>query len=465
VPRGLLRTASTRSAARSGPDSSRVPTTLPTTTPKPSTGTQSLLIPLLQAQTVTYQGITWSANFPGIECAGASTAYGVGISQAVVTVLQVSDGQTVFRAANGGLTPASAAHRQERPTSSMSPSCCECKPPGSSERRLNHATSGGNEACRSGRKPCSDGGTGLECAVLWGSKGASGLTQPTNGAKMRFRTLVGAAMMAAVATGLVGTTSIASAAHSSTPPMAYTCTGGARPGLDPSAWTFVPIPSGTYSSLTVTGVCQTAPGAVINVVGNVNVAAGAVLDAQSFPSTITVGHNVIAASGSLLGLGCLPNPTGHTTGHPCIDPTTGTPTSTTEYSTITVDGNVIATDADTVLLNGITVNGNVVLTGGGEDVNVWPIKDNTILGNLIVSGVTPNWLGVMVNHIGGNAILTNITITDPGDPTPTIFIASNTVGQNLICTGLGPYVAGGFPGEHNVVGNKAIGQCANLQDV
>ncbi len=46
------------------------------------------------------------------------------------------------------------------------------------------------------------------------------------------------------------------------------------------------------------------------------------------------------------------------------------------------------------------------------------------------------------------------------DPMPTIFIASNQVGQNLICTGLGPYVAGGFPGEVNVVGHKAIGQPA-----
>jgi hypothetical protein len=278
---------------------------------------------------------------------------------------------------------------------------------------------------------------------------------------MKFRILFGAAMM--VATGLVGATSIASAHPFH--PTAYTCTGGARPGQDPSAWTFVPIPSGTYSSLTVAGVCQTAPGTVINVVGNVNVAAGAVLDAQTFPSTITVGHDVTAASGSLLGLGCLPNPTGHTTGHPCVDPTTGLP-STTETSSITVNGNVFAWNADTVLLDGITVNRNVALVGGGENFLVWPIKDNTILGNLIVSHVTPNWLGVIANKIGGNAILTNVNITDGlppnNDPNPTIFVASNTVGWNLICWGLGPAVAGGFSGEVNVVGGKAIGQCANL---
>src|SRR3974390_1763382 len=115
------------------------------------------------------------------------------------------------------------------------------------------------------------------------------------GANMKFRILFGAAMMVssgAVATGMVGLTSIASAAPSGT---AYTCTGG-------------DIPSGTYASITVTGFWDVpADGtAVINVVGNLNVAAGAVFDAQSSPSTILVGHNVTAASGSHTRLGCQP---------------------------------------------------------------------------------------------------------------------------------------------------------------
>ena len=131
---------------------------------------------------------------------------------------------------------------------------------------------------------------------------------------MKFRILFGAAMMVAssvaVATGLVGTTSIASAHPSSTRPMAYTCTGG-----DFASGTFTSIPSGNYASITVKGACQPAPDAVINVVGNINVAPGAVFDAQSAPSTITVGHNVTAGSGSLLGLGCQPtNTIGHVRG-------------------------------------------------------------------------------------------------------------------------------------------------------
>ena len=80
---------------------------------------------------------------------------------------------------------------------------------------------------------------------------------------------------------------------------------------------------------------------MITVIGNINVAPGAVLDAQSAPSTITVRHNVTAGPGSLLGLGCLPNPPGHTTGHPCMVDPAGS-------SDITVHGNITAIRANTV---------------------------------------------------------------------------------------------------------------------
>jgi hypothetical protein len=224
-------------------------------------------------------------------------------------------------------------------------------------------------------------------------------------------------------------------------PMPYTCTGG-------------DIPSGNYASITVTGFCGVAPDAVITIVGNLNVAAGAFFDAQSAPSTITVGHNVTAAAGSLLGLGCQPDYP-HNTGHPCTVEPDG-------HSVITVNGNVTATGADTVLLNGVTVKGNVTLTGGGGDIP-WSIKNNAIGGNLTVSGVTADWLGVLFNHISKNVTLTNITATDPGDPGRLVFVVRNTIGRNLTCTGLAPGVSGGFfPGSVNVVGRKAIGQCASL---
>jgi hypothetical protein len=90
--------------------------------------------------------------------------------------------------------------------------------------------------------------------------------------------------------------------------MAYTCTGG-----DFATGNLTSIPSGIYASITVKGASAVAPDAVIRVLGEVNVATGGVLDAQSAPSTIRVGRDVTAGPGSLLGLGCLPNPAGHTT--------------------------------------------------------------------------------------------------------------------------------------------------------
>ena len=231
----------------------------------------------------------------------------------------------------------------------------------------------------------------------------------------------------------------AAASAKSTAPVAYTCTGG-------------DIPSGTYSSITVTGPCDVADNAVITVVGNVYVAAGAVLDAQSAPSTITVGGNVTASVGSLLGLGCQPDLIfAH---HACtIDPTGS--------STITVKGNITAVGADTVLINGITVKGNVTLAGGGGE-NPWSVKNNKIGGNLTIAGVTSEFMVVLRNTIGGNVTLVDITETDT-DPNPAVEIVVNTIGGNLTCFGLSPRAAGGFiPGQHNTVGGHSIGQCANL---
>jgi hypothetical protein len=266
---------------------------------------------------------------------------------------------------------------------------------------------------------------------------------------MRLRIICGAAMLVAL-TG-VALTGIASAA----PPSgtALTCSGG-----DLSTGDFTPIHSGNYSSITVTGACTVDPDAVINVAGNINVAPGAVFDAQSAPSTITVGHNVTAGAGSLLGLGCqyfgyVPH-----AAHPCaIESDTG-------FSVITVNGNISTTDADTVLLNGITVAGNVTLSGGGGDIP-WALKNNTVGGNFTVSDVTPEWLGVLFSKIGGNLNLSNIHATDPEDDgNAAVSVVVNTIGKNLNCENLGPRLTGGgIPNEYNIVGHMTTGQCVGLK--
>lgn len=225
-------------------------------------------------------------------------------------------------------------------------------------------------------------------------------------------------------------------------PSDYTCTGG-------------PIPSGTYASMTITGACTVAVDAVISVSGNVNVAAGASLDAQTAPATIKIGRNVTAASGSFVGLGCQPPSYTGNSAHECAVEPEG-------HSDITVGGNVTGIGALAVLLNGVAVDGNVTLMGGGSEIP-WSIKNNTIGGNLTVSGQTAEWLGVLFNTIGRNATLTNITIHDEHPGAPGVYIVRNNIGRNLICTGLTPGVSGGFvPGSVNVVGGTAIGQCAAL---
>ena len=259
------------------------------------------------------------------------------------------------------------------------------------------------------------------------------------GQAMRLKALGALAVAGALA--LSGGPAMADASGTRTP-KAYTCTGG-------------DVPSGNYASITVTGTCAVPAGAVISVAGNVNIAAGAALDAQSAPSTITVGRNVTGAPGSLVGLGCQPPSYTGNSAHECTVEPTG-------HSTITVNGNVTTWDAATVLLNGITVKRNVTLVGGGSQIP-WSIKNNTIDGNLTVSGQTTDWLGVLFNQIGRSATLIKIKVTDAHPGAPGVYIVQNTIGSNLTCFGLTPGVSGGFvPGSVNVVGRHAIGQCASL---
>ena len=265
---------------------------------------------------------------------------------------------------------------------------------------------------------------------------------------MRSRIVRGVALMVALfgvaAVGLFGAASAGAAPSGS----AYTCTGGNFTG-DPSTSTFTTIPPGNYSSITIAGVCNVQADAKYNISGNLNVAPGALFDAQDVASTITIGHNVTAGAGSFLGLGCQPNDAHQR--HPCGFEPDGT-------SVISVGGNVTATDAFLVLLNGLTVGQNVTLTGGGG--GDWAEKSNTIGGNFTANGITPDWFGALYNKVGGNMNLSNITAVDPGDGGfGSVNIVLNTIGRNLNCEGLGPRTSGGSPTPNNTVGHQATGQC------
>lgn len=218
----------------------------------------------------------------------------------------------------------------------------------------------------------------------------------------------------------------------------YTCTGGEV--------------SGTYSALTIAGPCSVPQGATLTVTGSLTVNPGAMLDAQSVSSTVRVFRNVTAGAGSLLGLGCQSPASVGNSAHPCADG---------GDSVVWVGGNVTATDAMAVLLNGITVDGNVTVTGGGSEVIPWTLKNSTIGGNVTWSGQDTNWIGVLFNRIGHNATFTDITINDPDGSGNGMFIGHNVVGWNLNCFGISPTVSFGFgPTAGNTAGHKLLGQCA-----
>ena len=244
----------------------------------------------------------------------------------------------------------------------------------------------------------------------------------------------------------------AMAAPSSPAPMAYTCTGG-----DFASGNLTSIPSGIYASITVTGVCALAPRCRdhrdrqrecrLRVPCSTRKARRRRSPSDTTSPRLRARSSAWAAC--LIQRDTRRDIRAPVELTPTLDPTTALPTSPST-------GTSSPLDANTVLLNGITVKGNVALIGGGEQAgNPWPIKTNTIGGNLVVFGATPEWLGVVVNKIGGNVILGNITVA-PGE---TIDVANNTIGWNLVCWNLAPAVSGGFPGEVNVVGGKAIGQC------
>lgn len=223
------------------------------------------------------------------------------------------------------------------------------------------------------------------------------------------------------------------------------------------------IGSGTYSSITVTGVCSVAKDAVVKVTGDITVRKGAVLDAQSSPSTITVGRDVNAARGSTLGLGCQPAAVTGNSAHPCVDAEGNPIDDPTVFSTITVKGHVTALGAEVVLINGITIGRSLTIVGGGSPEIPWSVKNNTIKGDLWTSHLVTNWYGVLFNKVGKNVTLLNIKLTeDHPDAAGVVYVVQNKIGRNLFCKGL-PGVSGGFvPGAVNTVGGKALGQCSGL---
>ena len=281
--------------------------------------------------------------------------------------------------------------------------------------------------------------------------------RPHHGLRLPLALMLGG--MLVVPLGLLGLSGGASGAAT---PVAFTCTGtSASPG---------PLPAGTYSSVTVTGVCAVNDGQVV-VTGDVTVEAGGALVAAfannvvggSGTSGLTVDGNIDVGTGATLILGC------EAAHFACVDdPNQNNPTLNAAE---TVKGSLISSAPLGVVVHLTKVGGDVTEVGGGGGVNCTPTgifakfqspaysdyEDNTMGGNLRVTGLNSCWFGALRNKVGGSATFGHITLADP-DGSENL---TNTIAGNLLRPDNSPAIEyGDSGGSPNMVGGFATAQCA-----
>lgn len=212
--------------------------------------------------------------------------------------------------------------------------------------------------------------------------------------------------------------------------------------------------AGSYGNLTVAGDSYVAAGTTLTVRGNLRLAPGACMDAFTL-GTVDVGGNLTVGRGATLALGCTPQSLGDPTIPPCFATTTDD----------TVGGNLVADQPLTMYLDGDTIHGNVVSHGGGPGLlgpyTNFPVKDNTIGGNLIMQGWLGAWAGAIRNTVGGNVVFSgNQSVQNPDSNE----VQTNTINGNLVCFGNSPaaQVNPADGGQPNDVGGNKVGQCAGL---
>lgn len=239
----------------------------------------------------------------------------------------------------------------------------------------------------------------------------------------------------------------AQAGVASATPTSDTCTGGS-------------VAPGTYTSLTITGMCLVDSGDV-TVQHSLVVAPGGALGAMFGGSDLAVGQNVSVGRGGILVLGCEPE------AFTCFNDSQDNPTMSTHD---TVGGNLTADGALMMLVHGNEIDGNVTQAGGGGGVtcDLQPLgpdgppaystyEDNHIGGNATITGVHTCWMGFIRNTVANNVTYVGNVLADPDGNE----VVTNTIGRNLNCAGNDPTPqVGDSGGNPNTVGGRANGQCA-----
>jgi hypothetical protein len=212
-----------------------------------------------------------------------------------------------------------------------------------------------------------------------------------------------------------------------------------------------------YGDLKVKGNAYVPAGASLEVIGDLTLAPGSCLDAFS-TATVTLDADVIVRDGATLALGCTPQ---------SIGPVPPCGTTTTHD---TVYGSITAHNPLTMYLDGDTIRGDVISHGGGPGRTLspyvnFPIKDNTILGDVVVTDWQGAWFGLLRNHINGSVKLANITGVAIGDDgtLDSTEVTDNSILGSLDCHGnFPPAQVGDSGGGPNSVFSWTTGECATM---
>jgi hypothetical protein len=246
-------------------------------------------------------------------------------------------------------------------------------------------------------------------------------------------TIVGAGALVA------GTAILAFPATGSAAPPASTCS---KP-IGPAQFTNLSVPAGAQclivGPVSVSGSLSigqaaavlVAPSGSLNVGGRVTVADQGVFGDLQNSSPVHVGGPVVVGNDAVFVAGK------ETANGPIVN---------------SFGGRVIGTQVSSVQIHNANIAGSVVLAGGGAEnpvvphVNFNDLEDNHIGGNVVETGYSGVWAGVLRNTIQGNLVFANNSNMDEFD------IGSNTVAGNAICVGNNPAVnTGGSPGSPNTV--------------